>query len=268
MRNSVSSVLGKLVKSISICTVLVLAATVQSKAQDAANGAALFKANACNSCHAIGRTLTGPDLAGLSERREEQWIIDWIHNPQGMVDSGDPIAVELKSQFPTMMAPYSHLSDDDIRDIIAYLKAEETKAAEKKDAAETGGGGGGSAEIGTFHIVLISLLVLVAVGIAVVLGRISRTLEHMIVKNQEAIKQAQEEYEATGSHKSFRDYARAYLKNKKLVFFTVLMLVAFLGVVGWQTAWNIGVHEGYKPVQPIKFSHQIHAGVNQIDCQY
>jgi predicted CXXCH cytochrome family protein len=32
--------------------------------------------------------------------------------------------------------------------------------------------------------------------------------------------------------------------------------------------WETGVHTGYQPVQPIKFSHQLHAGVNKIDCQY
>ena len=32
--------------------------------------------------------------------------------------------------------------------------------------------------------------------------------------------------------------------------------------------WNVGVHTGYQPVQPIKFSHQLHAGVNKIECQY
>lgn len=53
-----------------------------------------------------------------------------------------------------------------------------------------------------------------------------------------------------------------------MVFFVVLILVAVLGAAGWRTMWNVGVHEGYMPVQPIKFSHQLHAGVNQIDCQY
>ncbi len=32
--------------------------------------------------------------------------------------------------------------------------------------------------------------------------------------------------------------------------------------------WNVGVHTGYQPVQPIKFSHQLHAGINKIECQY
>lgn len=266
MRN-VSSVLGKLAKSISVCLMLVFTVATGSNAQDASNGGALFRSNACNTCHAIGRQLTGPDLAGLSDRREEDWIVRWVQNPQGMVDSGDPIAVELKGQYPTMMAPYSHLSDDDVRDIVAYLQAEEVRIAERKQQ-DAVSGGGAATEVGTFQIVLISILVLVVIAIAVVLSRVSRTLERMIVKNQDAINKQQEEYELQAQGKSFGAYARAYLKNKKLVFFTVLMLVALLGVVGWKTAWNIGVHDGYMPVQPIKFSHQIHAGVNQIDCQY
>src|SRR5690606_27262443 len=67
------------------------------------------------------------------------------------------------------------------------------------------------------------------------------------------------------------DYAalfRKLAKNKKSVSSSVLMLVVFLASAGWKTLWNVGVHEGYQPVQPIKFSHQLHAGVNQIDCQY
>jgi hypothetical protein len=32
--------------------------------------------------------------------------------------------------------------------------------------------------------------------------------------------------------------------------------------------WNTNVHQGYQPVQPIKFPHDLHAGVMKIDCQY
>src|SRR5690606_1202266 len=54
----------------------------------------------------------------------------------------------------------------------------------------------------------------------------------------------------------------------KFVFFTVLCLVIVLGSFGWMGMWNTGVHTGYQPTQPIKFSHELHAGINQIDCQY
>jgi hypothetical protein len=57
-------------------------------------------------------------------------------------------------------------------------------------------------------------------------------------------------------------------KNKKFILFIVLLSVIFLGSAGWKGMWETGVHTGYQPVQPIKFSHQLHAGLNKIDCQY
>jgi len=48
------------------------------------------------------------------------------------------------------------------------------------------------------------------------------------------------------------------------------VVLAFLGGCYALFAYlmQIGVNEGYEPVQPIHFSHKIHAGDNQIDCQY
>ena len=268
MRN-ISSVLGRLAKSISISLVLFFAVTTTTQAQDAANGAALFKANACNSCHAVGRKLTGPDLAGLSERREESWIIKWVHNPQGMIDSGDEQAVALKAEFPTTMASYANLSEGDVKDIIAFLKAEEVKNAEKKAAGGAGGGGsaGGSSDANNLMIFGLIALIVVAVGVIYALNRVTKTLENVIETNKASIDQAQKQFDESTENKGLK-FAKAFVKNKKLVFFVVLMVVGLLGVAGWNTMWNIGVHQGYKPVQPIKFSHQIHAGVNQIECQY
>lgn len=265
MRN-ISSVLGRLAKSISISLVLLFAVTTTSQAQDAANGAALFKSNACNSCHAVGKKITGPDLKGLSERREEAWIVKWIHNPQGMVDSGDEQAVALKAEYPTMMAPYAHLSETDIKDIIAFLKAEEVKLAEKAAKAPAGDAAASSDASGMMIIGLVALFV-VAVAVIFALNRVTKTLEKVIAANQATIAAAQAQHEEAGESGSAK-FAKAFLKNKKLVFFVVLMVVGLLGVAGWKAMWNVGVHEGYKPVQPIKFSHQIHAGVNQIECQY
>ncbi len=265
MRN-ISSVLGRLAKSISISLVLLFAVTTTSQAQDAANGGALFKSNACNSCHAVGKKITGPDLAGLSERREEAWIVKWIHNPQGMVDSGDEQAVALKAEYPTMMAPYAHLSEGDIKDIVAYLQAEEVKLAEKKAAAPAGGAAASSDASPMMIVGLVALLV-VAIAVIFALNRVTKTLEKVIANNQASIAEAQAKHEEAGESSAAK-FAQAFLKNKKLVFFVVLMVVGLLGVAGWKAMWNVGVHEGYKPVQPIKFSHQIHAGVNQIECQY
>lgn len=267
MRN-ISSVLGRLVKSISTSLVLLFAVTTTTQAQDVANGAALFKSNACNSCHAVGRKLTGPDLQGLTERRNEEWIIKWIHDPQGMISSGDEQAVALKAEYATMMAAYPNLSETDIQDIIAFVENEEVKLAEKQAAGgDAGGGGGASSDANMWMIVGLISLFVVGVAVILALNRVTTTLEKVIVNDQGRIAEAQAEYDK-GGESALAKFAKAFLKNKKLVFFVILMVVGLLGVAGWKTMWNVGVHEGYKPVQPIKFSHQIHAGVNQIDCQY
>ncbi|MCB9232453.1 MAG: cytochrome c3 family protein [Bacteroidia bacterium] len=47
-------------------------------------------------------------------------------------------------------------------------------------------------------------------------------------------------------------------------------LVLFFGVIVFLTvtARGVGLHQGYQPVQPIKFSHTVHAGTLKMDCQY
>ncbi len=265
MRN-ISSVLGRLAKSISVSLVLLFAVTTAAQAQDAANGAALFKANACQSCHTLGRNGVGPDLLGLSERREMGWIVKWIHNPQGMLDSGDPVALELKGKYPTVMTPFASLSEGDIADIVAYLDAEKVKADEKNNSPAAAGAAA-SSDANTMMIIGLVALFVVAIAVIFALNRVTKTLERVIANNQAAIAEAQARHEEAGESNTAK-FAQAFLKNKKLVFFVVLMVVGLLGAAGWNTMWNVGVHQGYKPVQPIKFSHQIHAGVNQIECQY
>lgn len=57
-----------------------------------------FKQN-CNSCHWIGGgRLIGPDLKGVSERKEREWLIQFILDPKAMIDAGDPYALQLQKE--------------------------------------------------------------------------------------------------------------------------------------------------------------------------
>ena len=56
---------------------------------------AFYRQN-CMSCHTIGGgRLTGPDLKGSTERADEDWLVEFILDPKGVIDSGDPYAAEL-----------------------------------------------------------------------------------------------------------------------------------------------------------------------------
>lgn len=64
-----------------------------------------FKQN-CVSCHTIGGgRLTGPDLKGLSERKDRAWLQAFILNPQSKMDAGDPYALKLKEEARGVMMP-------------------------------------------------------------------------------------------------------------------------------------------------------------------
>ncbi len=57
-----------------------------------------FKQN-CFSCHTIGGgRLTGPDLKGVSERQDREWLVNWILDPVGILRNGDPYAVKLQKE--------------------------------------------------------------------------------------------------------------------------------------------------------------------------
>ena len=104
-------------------------------AQNAETGKAIFTQN-CTSCHAVGKQVVGPDLMNIDQQRSQQWIINFVHSSQTVIKSGDTAAVRLYGEFnKTLMPDHPHLKDQDILDIIAYIKEASTKA---KDAAKVG----------------------------------------------------------------------------------------------------------------------------------
>jgi Cytochrome c2 len=268
MRN-ISLVFGRIAKPISIAFMLLFVASTL-RAQDAKEGESIFKAN-CSSCHKVFGKFLGPELAGVNERRDEAWLLKWIHNAPAMIASGDPIAKELDAQFPSAaMTAFPQLSEDQIKNILAYIKSEEeAKAAGDAAGGANAAGGAAAGESGdanNFMIIGLIAVIVLAFVVILVLNKVIRTLERVIANNKNLIPEPVIAVDAP--RKEFTAKIRRLAKNKKLVFFAVLMVVIFLASAGWKTLWNVGVHEGYQPVQPIKFSHQLHAGVNQIECQY
>ena len=267
MRN-ISSYFGRLVKTVSIGLMLLFSIS-SLQAQDVKEGESLFKAR-CTACHQVNRAGVGPALEGMTERHpDEDWLVSWIKNSQALIASGDEAAVQLFEDYNRIMMPANlDLSDEQILGIIAYVEAEEVRLAEAAQAPAGGEGGaaGASGDVSALMLVTVALIAILAVVVIVVLNRVVRTLEKVVEQNKEAILKA--EGEPVDKDNRLLLFAQAFVKNKKLVFFVLLMVVSLLGVWGWKTMWNVGVHDGYMPVQPIKFSHQIHAGVNQIECQY
>lgn len=234
---------------------------------DANAGSAIFKQK-CTSCHAIDRQVVGPALKGITEQRDAAWLHKWIKNSQALVASGDAEAVKIFNEYnKTVMTPFPELSDADIDNILAYVKAESDKpAASAAGAAGAGGaaGGQGSSEVTNFMLGGLIVVVIVALLVIVVLNRVIKTLERLLLQRQGIVIEETPEGEKEPVSVKFQ----RLLKNKKLVFYIVLVLLLVFGSIGWNVMWNTGVHTGYQPTQPIKFPHDTHAGTMKIDCQY
>lgn len=88
-----------------------------------AEGEQLFQEK-CAGCHTIGGgVLVGPDLEGVTELREHDWLVSWLADPPKMVASGDPIAVELVKQYNNVIMPNLGLTPTQIDGLLAYLAA-------------------------------------------------------------------------------------------------------------------------------------------------
>ena len=84
-------------------------------------GEEIFQSN-CTGCHTIGKgNSVGPDLSGVTIRREENWLIRQIKDPDGLVEEKDPVALQLLKEFNMPMVALG-LSDEEIKEIILYLK--------------------------------------------------------------------------------------------------------------------------------------------------
>lgn len=84
-----------------------------------------FKTN-CANCHTIGGgRLTGPDLKDVTKRRERDWLLRFIVNPKAVIDSGDPIAVQMVREFNNqVMTTIPGLTLDRAERLLKLIEAE------------------------------------------------------------------------------------------------------------------------------------------------
>lgn len=98
-------------------------------------GQAMFK-KICTPCHTIGvGDRVGPDLRGVTERRDGTWLTSYLRDPPGMVRKNDPVARELAAKYAPVSMPNLRLSEQDAADLIGYLQSETAKLADTPPAS-------------------------------------------------------------------------------------------------------------------------------------
>ena len=109
-----------------LIAVIWLGPTGQGKSAE--TGQEIFLNN-CAACHTIGKgKLVGPDLAGVTSRREESWLNRQIKDPERLIAEKDPIALQLLKEADDVPMASLELSDAEVAAVIAYLKSIEKQA--------------------------------------------------------------------------------------------------------------------------------------------
>jgi mono/diheme cytochrome c family protein len=237
---------------------------------DAAKGEAIFKSK-CTTCHKIESRLIGPALGPqLTEETDDKYLIQWIQNNQALIAAKNPKALKIYNEYnQSGMTVFADLSDADVGNIITYVRA-----TWKEDQAKPAGGTaapGAKVESGPSDVVVFGLIgiIVIAFIVILVLNRVVGSLERILLKNKDLIIE-DEVVTAEGAVAvdAKKEFIAKILKNKKLVFFILVAGTVAMCSWGWVALWNTNVHTGYQPVQPIKYSHELHAGIMKIDCQY
>lgn len=103
----------------------------------AQTGAEIFK-NTCSTCHTINKgRLIGPDLAGIYNKRDNEWLLRFIRSSQEMIKSGDPDAVAIFNEYNKIPMPDNNLTDQQIQSVIDFIRETEKGPAGEEKAVKT-----------------------------------------------------------------------------------------------------------------------------------
>ena len=231
------------------------AAAAPAAAGDPAAGKALFNAN-CAACHKLDAKMTGPALRGVAERHDREWLGKWIRNSAQMVASGDAAAVKVFEEYnKTAMTAFPQLSDADIDNILAYTSLPVEKPAVAVGKAD----GGGAAEGGLSNTLVLGLLAGILAVLVVVLLMVNNALGKIAKSNG---------IEVPKRKLSILPTVNAFVKNQFLVLVSTILMLLIGAYFAYGYLMQVGVDQDYAPIQPIHYSHKIHAGDNGIDCKY
>lgn len=220
-------------------------------------GKKLFKAN-CAACHSVGANkVVGPGLEGISDKYEREWLGKWIKNSAELIASGDADANAIFNEYNKLPMPAQPVDDAGIDAMLEYIANPGTKKA----ASPKGGDVAEVVEEGdSIMLYLLGIVILILIVLVIFLNKRGVIMNKLVAQNEGG--------EFDGPTSLMGSFKKLLSKNGGIVAAIVIVLF-FGGLVDLMDgAFTIGVHQDYKPEQPIKFSHKVHAGDNKIDCNY
>ncbi|HEY6143251.1 MAG TPA: c-type cytochrome [Flavobacterium sp.] len=232
-------------------------APVATQGGDPVKGKELFNTN-CAACHKLDAKATGPALRGVGAKYDKAWLYKWIHNSGDLIKSGDAQAVKVfEENNKVPMTAFPQLAEADIDNIIAYTM-EEKAAAPAAVAGQKLPGAADASEGGVSNDVILGALSLIMLILIVMLFLVNKILRKVAAAN--GINVVSEEQSLS--------IWKAFVKNQFLVLVTAIFLLLASGYFVYGYLMQVGNDQEYAPIQPIHYSHRIHAGSNGINCNY
>jgi mono/diheme cytochrome c family protein len=243
------------IKRIFLVALLLPSLSISQEA-DIQAGKNLFNAN-CAACHKLNKKAVGPALSGVTEKYDKDWLYSWIRKGSQMIKDGDPQAVAIWEEYNrAIMTNYPQFSDEEIDNILAYTnftpQAPVNAALSSTETVSQG------SNVSLNIILVISILIFSI--LVVMLFLVQRTL--IKIANASGVKIESE------SKKNITPLWETVIKNQFLIFIMVVGLLLSSAYFTYGYLMQIGIDQGYAPIQPIHYSHKIHAGANQIECKY
>ncbi|MBA2248621.1 MAG: c-type cytochrome [Chitinophagaceae bacterium] len=210
----------------------------------AQNGEQIFKAN-CATCHKPDKDFTGPALAHARDREPtKEWAYKWVNHVDEMITT-DPYAKQLFAKFNSKMTQFSDLKKEDIKAVLDWADSYTPPAA-------PGGAVKGGEAAPEDNSLLYGLLTLVLAVVALILLQVNSNL-----------KKLSDEKQGIRTPNPVPFY-----RNKAYLLLAVIVVFLIGGYFTIEGAVGLGRMKGYQPIQPIYYSHKVHAGTNQISCLY
>ncbi len=233
------------------------------------NGESLFKGN-CTVCHAIDEVIIGPALRDIHERRNQEWIYAFIKNSQKVIKSGDEYAVELYNQYNKTLMTSFDFSDEELDAILTYIKDESSKEVEVlvADASLSTGDvqSGSSVASDNFYLSIGLNLFLLIIIIFVLFRFTNLSKKYVILKDSQSKGKLLDDKDLEVVQNRF-DFKK-FLRSNKFVGIASFIFIGVFVKSCIDGLYTVGIQQNYQPTQPIAFSHKVHAGQYEIDCNY